>query len=156
MFSVLPSRSPCDGFPWLICKAEAHFIPASTQLLFLEGLSPYLWHRIYPEIGLDVLGWGIYVNIRAAKLRKDIEMRGQITCGKETSFVGVVQLEPGEFVLLRALNTFFIILFIFRTFVCFWFVLFWWGSGIKVRFTFSTHHFQVLDDAKLYTQCGSV
>ena len=68
---------------------------------------------------MDVLGWGIYVNIRAAKLRKDIEMRGQITCGKETSFVGVIQLEPGEFVLLRALNTFFIILFIFRTFVCF-------------------------------------
>jgi len=37
----------------------------------------------------------------------------------ETSFVGVIQLEPGEFVLLRDLNTFFIILFIFRTFVCF-------------------------------------
>ena len=68
---------------------------------------------------MDVLGWGIYVNIRAAKLRKDIEMRGQITCGKETSFVGVILLEPEEFVLLRALYTYFIVLFIFRTSVCF-------------------------------------
>ena len=46
-------------------------------------------------------------------------MRGQITCGKETSFVGVILLEPEEFVLLRALYTYFIVLFIFRTLVCF-------------------------------------
>lgn len=32
-----------------------------------------------------------------------------------------------------------------------WFVLFCWGSGVQVRFTFSAYCFQVSDDANVHT-----
>ena len=71
------------------------------------------------------------------------------------SFTGVTStVNAREFVLLRALIIILIFLFILGVFVASWFILFCWGSGIKVKFTSSAHHFQALEGANVHTQCG--